>query len=164
MSTIHNLPITHSATPVRVVGSRVLRVCRRGVLTPQSTVEGGDESVKNCANKQLIKRCLGLNRRPPVTATREFSVCSLLNFRTPDGAQRPSTPVPDGGGGNVLVCSPDSGQAASPRKPGGRRDRVDRLVRYNAIVRCLAVRPLSSGSSRRKYRARPPHPRRPRRR
>ena len=40
--------------PVRVVGSRVLRVYRRGVLKPRSTVEGGgeSESVKDRARGQ----------------------------------------------------------------------------------------------------------------
>ena len=44
-----------------VVGGRVLRVsvCRRGVLKPWSTVEGGDESVRTV---------LGLKRRPKGTA------------------------------------------------------------------------------------------------
>ena len=41
-----------SAIPMRdvgvlgILGSRILRACRRGLLTPRSTVEGGDEPVK----------------------------------------------------------------------------------------------------------------------
>ena len=36
-----------------IVGSRILRACRRGMLTPRSTVEGGDESVKDRARGQV---------------------------------------------------------------------------------------------------------------
>ena len=37
-------------------GSRVLRVCRHDVLTPQSTAEGGGESVKDRARGQAQAR------------------------------------------------------------------------------------------------------------
>ena len=42
-----------------VIKRRVLRVCRRGVLKPWSTVEGGDESVKD-----RLFSAVGLLKKP----------------------------------------------------------------------------------------------------
>ena len=87
---------TLSATPVRVVGSRILRVCRRVVLKPRSTVEGGDESVKDRARGQAqakgwrrpLARSFTGSARPSVTK----STMLLGSFRQLARARSIKTP------------------------------------------------------------------------